>query len=98
MDLGAQGGRLADVGGIGAVGVRVQVLKRLDEPLDGVAGVLVRRIKARAPSGSLSGNGAQTMFARSTSQAPTTVRGQLIRKAERTRPTDATRKAAHLRR
>jgi hypothetical protein len=38
------------------------------------------------------------MLARSTSQAPTSVRGQLIRNADLTRPTDATRKAAHLRR
>jgi hypothetical protein len=38
------------------------------------------------------------MFARSTSQAPTSVRGQLILKAALTIPTDATRNAPHLRR
>ncbi len=43
----------------------------------------------RAESGSLSGTGAHFWFARSTSQAPRTVRGQLIRKAARTMPTEA---------
>jgi hypothetical protein len=55
-------------------------------------------MRARAASGSLSGNGAHTWFARSTSHAPTSVRGQFIRNALRTSTTDATRNAAHLRR
>ena len=52
----------------------------------------------RAASGSLSGKGAHTWFARSTSHAPTNVRGQLISKAARTNRTEATRNATHLRR
>ena len=53
-------------------------------------------MSARAASGSLSGNGAHFRLARSTSQAPSSVRGQLIRKAARTRPTEASRNARPL--
>ena len=52
-------------------------------------------MQRRAPSGSLSGYGAHSWLARSTSQAPRSVRGHDIRNPACTSPTDTTSSVTH---